>query len=174
MQLRTLLMFCAYSNRGGLTWVGLKRIADHFGVTMNTAAIHTRQLIKKGYMRVLYHGYKGERAHTRQIVFKADMKLEDIIAIAGESAPYLQKNQQLTTGAKGEDMNKKRKTVLNKSDSKLELIDKDNQLVESDKEFQLEAIRKAVGTELLSIAQQEAGANASIADIEAVLSRMLA
>lgn len=174
MQLRTLLMFCAYSNRGGLTWVGLKRIADHFGVTMNTAAIHTRQLIKKGYIRVLYHGYKGERAHTRQIVFKADMKLEDIIAIAGESAPYLQENQQLTTGAKGEDMNKKRKTVLNKSNSKLELIDKDNQLVESDKEFQLEAIRKAVGAELLSIAQQEAGADASIADIEAVLSKMLA
>lgn len=174
MQLRTLLMFCAYSNRGGLTWVGLKRIADHFGVTMNTAAIHTRQLIKKGYIRVLYHGYKGERAHTRQIVFKADMKLEDIIAIAGESAPYLQENQQLTTGAKGEDMNKKRKTVLNKSNSKLELIDKGNQLVEDDKEFQLEAIRKAVGAELLSIAQQEAGANASIADIERILAKMLA
>lgn len=174
MQLRTLLMFCAYSNRGGLTWVGLKRIADHFGVTMNTAAIHTRQLIKKGYIRVLYHGYKGERAHTRQIVFKADMKLEDIIAIAGESAPYLEQNQQLTTGAKGENMSKKQRTVLNKSNSKLELIDKGNQLAEDDKENQLEAIRKAVGAELLSIAQQEAGANASIADIERILAKMLA
>ena len=173
MQLRTLLMFCAYSNRSGLTWAGLKRIADHFGVTMNTAAIHTRQLIKKGYIRVLYHGYKGERAHTRQIVFKADMKLEDIIAIAGESAPYLEQNQQLTTGAKGENMSKKQRTVLNKSNSKLELIDKGNQLVESDKEFQLETMRKAVGAELFAAAQQQAGASASLADIEAVLSRML-
>jgi len=173
MQLRTLLMFCAYSNRGGLTWVGLKRVAEHFGVTMNTAAIHTRQLIKKGYIRVLYHGYKGERAHTRQIVYKADMKLEDIIAISGESAPYLQENQQVTVGAKGETMSKKRKTVLNKSDSKLEMMQPGYQLAISDRESQLEAIRKAVGTELLSIAQQEAGAEASIADIERILSKML-
>lgn len=173
MQLRTLLMFCAYSNRGGLTWVGLKRVAEHFGVTMNTAAIHTRQLIKKGYIRVLYHGYKGERAHTRQIVYKADMKLEDIIAISGESAPYLQENQQVTVGAKGETMSKKRKTVLNKSDSKLEMMQPGYQLAISDRESQLEAIKKAVGTELLSIAQQEAGENATLADIERILSKML-
>ena len=173
MQLRTLLMFCAYSNRGGLTWVGLKRVAEHFGVTMNTAAIHTRQLIKKGYIRVLYHGYKGERAHTRQIVYKADMKLEDIIAISGESAPYLQENQPLTTGAKGESMSKKRKTVLNKSDSKLEAMQHGYQLVNSDRESQLETIRRAVGSELLSIAQQEAGENATLADIERILAKML-
>jgi DNA-binding MarR family transcriptional regulator len=174
MQLRTLLMFCAYSNRGGLTWVGLKRIAEHFGLTMNTAAIHTRQLIKKGYMRVLYHGYKGERAHTRQIVFKADMKLEDIIAISGESAPYLQENQPLTTGAKGESMSKKRKTVLNKGDSKLESVGNDYQLVKDDRESQLETIRRAVGEELFSIAEQEAGKNATLADIERILAKMLA
>ena len=173
MQLRTLLMFCAYSNRGGLTWVGLKRVAEHFGVTMNTAAIHTRQLIKKGYIRVLYHGYKGERAHTRQIVYKADMKLEDIIAISGESAPYLQENQPLTSVAKGQTMNKRSKKVSIKSDSKLEMMQPGYQLAISDRENQLEAIRKAVGTELLSIAQQEAGADASIADIERILSKML-
>ena len=173
MQLRTLLMFCAYSNRGGLTWVGLQRIAEHFGLTMNTAAIHTRQLIKKGYIRVLYHGYKGERAHTRQIVYKEDMKLEDIIAIAGESAPYLQENQPVTSGAKGETMNKRSKKVSIKSDSKLEMMQPGYQLAIRDRESQLEAIRKAVGTELLSIAQQEVGAEASIADIERILSKML-
>ena len=173
MQLRTLLMFCAYSNRAGLTWVGLKRLADHFNVTMNTIAIHTRQLIKKGYIKVLYHGYKGERAHTRQIIYKSDMKLEDIIAIAGETAPYLQENQPLTIQAKGEDMIKRSKKVSVQSDSKLESIDPGYQLVNSDRENQLEAIRKAVGSELFSIAQHEAGENASIADIERILSRML-
>lgn len=173
MQLRTLLMFCAYSNRAGLTWVGLKRLADHFNVTMNTIAIHTRQLIKKGYIKVLYHGYKGERAHTRQIIYKSDMKLEDIIAIAGETAPYLQENQPLMTQAKGESMGKRSKKVLLQSDSKLESIDPGDQLVNDDREFQLEAIRKAVGAELFTIAQQEAGTNASIADIERILSKML-
>lgn len=173
MQLRTLLLFCAYSNRAGLTWVGLKRLANHFNVTMNTIAIHTRQLIKKGYIKVLYHGYKGERAHTRQIIYKADMKLEDIIAIAGETAPYLQENQQVTSGAKGESMSKKSKRVSVQSDSKLESIKPGYQLVENDREIQLEAIKKAVGAELFSIAMQEAGDNASIADIERILSKML-
>lgn len=173
MELRVLMMFCAYSNRGGLTWVGLQRIASHFGISLNRAAVLTRALISKGYIKVLYHGFAGERAHTRQIIYN-NMKLEDIIAITGESAPYLEQNQPLTNGAKGENMNKKKRTITNPAVSNLELIDKGNQLVESDKENQLEAIRKAVGAELLSIAQQEAGANASIADIEAVLSRMLA
>ena len=173
MQLRTLLMFCAYSNRGGLTWVGLQRIAEHFGLTMNTSAIHTRQLIKKGYIRVLYHGYKGERAHTRQIVYKEDMKLEDIIAISGASAPYLQENQQVTSGAKGETMNKRSKKVSIKSDSNLGAREPGYQLVETDREIQLEVISKAVGQELFSIAQQEAGKDATPADIERILQKML-
>jgi DNA-binding MarR family transcriptional regulator len=174
MQLRTLLMFCAYSNRAGLTWVGLQRIAEHFGLTMNTSAIHTRELIKKGYIKVLYHGYKGERAHTRQIVYKEDMKLEDIIAISGESAPYLQENQPVTSGAKGEDMNKRSKKVSIKSDSKLESVGNDYQLVKDDRKSQLETIRRAVGNELFSIAEQEAGENATLADIERILAKMLA
>ena len=173
MQLRTLLMFCAYSNRGGLTWVGLQRIAEHFGLTMNTSAIHTRQLIKKGYIRVLYHGYKGERAHTRQIVYKEDMKLEDIIAISGASAPYLQENQQVTSGAKGETMNKRSKKVSIKSDSNLGAREPGYQLVETDREFQLKVISKAVGQELFSIALEEAGKDATPADIERILQKML-
>ena len=167
------MMFCAYSNRGGLTWVGLQRIAGHFKISLNRTAVLTRSLIAKGYMKVLYHGFCGERAHTRQIIYN-DLKLEDIIAISGESAPYLEENQQLTTGAKGENMSKKQRTLTNKAVSKLESREPGYQLVNFDREIQLEAIRKAVGTELLSIAQQEAGADASIADIERILSKMLA
>lgn len=173
MELRVLMMFCAYSNRGGLTWVGLQRIAGHFKISLNRTAVLTRSLIAKGYIKVLYHGFCGERAHTRQIIYN-DFKLEDIIAISGESAPYLEENQPLTTGAKGEKMAKKQRTVTSKAFNKLESREPGYQLAISDRESQLEAIRKAVGTELLSIAQQEAGADASIADIERILSKMLA
>jgi hypothetical protein len=173
MELRVLMMFCAYSNRGGLTWVGLQRIAGHFKISLNRTAVLTRSLIAKGYMRVLYHGFAGERAHTRQIIFN-DLKLEDIIAISGESAPYLEQNQVLTTGAKGEDMNKKTRTVTNKAVNKLESVGNDYQLVKDDRESQLETIRRAVGNELFSIAEQEAGKNATLADIERILAKMLA
>jgi hypothetical protein len=131
------------------------------------------KLIKKGYIRVLYHGYKGERAHTRQIVFKADMKLEDIIAISGESAPYLQENQPVTSGAKGESMNKRSKKVSIKSDSKLETREPGYQLVKDDRENQLNTIKQLVGIELFSIALEQAGKNATPADIERILSKML-
>jgi len=172
MELRVLMMFCAYSNRGGLTWVGLQRIASHFKISLNRASVLTRALIAKGYIKVLYHGFAGERAHTRQIIYN-DLKLEDIIAIAGESAPYLEENQRLTTGAKGEDMTKKQRTVTSKKVNNLESTEPGYQLVETDREIQLEAIKRMVGAELFSIAQQEAGKNATPADIERILHKML-
>ena len=173
MQLRTLLMFCAYSNRGGLTWVGLKRIADHFGNSLNATAQHTRALIAKGYIKVLYHGYKGERAHTRQIIFRADMKLEDIIAISGESAPYLEQDQPLTQQAKGQSMTKKAKTVKDKGVSKLAQIDPGYQLVNDDRENQLVTIRKAIGSELFEAVMADLGSDASISQIESHLDKLL-
>jgi DNA-binding MarR family transcriptional regulator len=173
MQLRTLLMFCAYSNRGGLTWVGLKRIADHFGNSLNATSQHTRALIAKGYIKVLYHGYKGERAHTRQIIFRAGMKLEDIIAISGESAPYLQQDQPLTQQPKGQSMIKKAKTVKDKGVSKLAQIDPGYQLAESDRENQLVTIRKAIGSELFEAVMAELGSDASILQIQSHLDKLL-
>ncbi len=172
MELRVLMMFCAYSNRGGLTWVGLQRIATHFKISINRTAVLTRSLIAKGYMRVLYHGFAGERAHTRQIIFN-DLKLEDIIAISGESAPYFQENQPLTSGAKGEDMSKKQRTVINKAINKLETREPGYQLVKDDRENQLNTIKQLVGAELFSIALEQAGKNATPADIELQLQKML-
>ena len=163
-------MLCAYSNRAGLTWVGLQRIADHFGVSLNRAAVHTRALIKAGYVKVIYYGFKGERAHTRQVIYKADLTLQDIIGITGESAPFMQENQQLT-GAKGETMGKRKISKVTDSQvSNLGLTDSDSHL---DLDCQLEAIRKAVGSEILAAAQQQAGPTATVADIEAVLAKML-
>ena len=169
MQLRVLLMLCAYSNRAGLTWVGLQRIADHFGISLNRAAVHTRALIKAGYVKVIYYGFKGERAHTRQIIYKSDLTLADIVGITGESAPFMQNNQQ-PTGAKGETMVKRKHIkVTDPVVSNLGLTD----CQQSIDEMTIEQLRKAVGTEIFAAAQHEAGAAATVAELEAVLAKML-
>ena len=169
MQLRVLLMLCAYTNRAGLTWVGLQRIADHFGISLNRAAVHTRALIKAGHVKVIYYGFKGERAHTRQVIYKSDLTLADIIGITGESAPFMQNNQQ-PTGAKGETMVKRKQIkVTDPVVSNLGLTD----CQQSIDRMTIEQLKKAVGTEIFEAAQQQAGAAATVADIEAVLARML-
>ena len=169
MQLRVLLMLCAYTNRAGLTWVGLKRIADHFGISLNRAAVHTRALIKAGYVKVIYYGFKGERAHTRQVIYKADLSLADIIGITGESAPFMQDNQQ-PTGAKGEIMAKRKQIkVTDPVVSNLGSADS-HQTIE---EMTIDQLRKAVGSEIFAAAQQQAGPAATASDIEQVLARML-
>lgn len=162
-------MLCAYTNRAGLTWVGLQRIADHFKISLNRAAVHTRALIKAGYVKVIYYGFKGERAHTRQVIYKADLTLQDIIGIAGESAPFMQENQQ-TTGAKGETMAKRKAVkVTDQRVSNLGLTDCQRPI----DEMTIERLIKAVGSEIFAAAQQQAGPAATVEDIEQVLARML-
>ncbi len=60
-QYRVLLAFCSYANKGGLTWVGIKTVGQKIGISTNRVAVLTRQLIAKGYIKVLYHGFAGER-----------------------------------------------------------------------------------------------------------------
>jgi len=92
-QYRVLLAFCSYANKGGLTWVGIKTIGQKIGISTNRVAVVTRQLIAKGYIKVLYHGFAGERAHTRQIVY-TDRSIEEIVAVTGEKAPYMIEKEQ--------------------------------------------------------------------------------
>jgi hypothetical protein len=92
-QYRVLLAFCSYANKGGLTWVGLKTVGEKIGISTNRVAVLTRQLIAKGYIKVLYHGFAGERAHTRQIVY-TDRSIEEIVAVTGEKAPYMIEKEQ--------------------------------------------------------------------------------
>lgn len=92
-QYRVLLAFCSYANKGGLTWVGLKTVGQKIGISTNRVAVVTRQLIAKGYIKVLYHGFAGERAHTRQIVY-TDRSIEEIVAVTGEKAPYMIEKEQ--------------------------------------------------------------------------------
>jgi hypothetical protein len=130
-------------------------------------------LIKAGHVKVIYYGFKGERAHTRQIIYKSDLTLADIIGITGESAPFMQENQQ-PTGAKGETMVKRKQIkVTDPVVSNLGLNDSDSHLALNDEKNQVETIRKAVGSEIFAAAQQQAGPAATVADIERVLARML-
>lgn len=92
-QYRVLLAFCSYANKGGLTWVGLKTVGQKIGISTNRVAVVTRQLIAKGYVKVLYHGFAGERAHTRQIVY-TDRSIEEIVAVTGEKAPFMIEKEQ--------------------------------------------------------------------------------
>lgn len=167
MQLRVLLMFCAYSNRGGLTWVGLTRIADHFGISINRAAVHTRNLIAAGYIKVLYKGFRGERAHTRQIVYRADMTVADIVAITGESAPFMLENQQFTA-AKGEKMKKRRTSKVTDSQVNNLELSLDQETIDK-----VDTLRRAVGSEVVDLAISRLEPKYTLADLESMLDKML-
>lgn len=87
-QYRVLLAFSSYANKGGITWVGLERIGRDTGTSEARAGVVTRQLIAKGYIKVLRKGYPGDRAQTRQVVY-TDKTLEEIVAITGEKPQFM-------------------------------------------------------------------------------------
>lgn len=174
MEMRVLMLYCCYTNRSGLTWVGQQRIATHLNVSKMRVSVLTTALVNKGYLKVVYQGFRGERADTRQVIYKADLDLADIVAVTNEPAPYMIEQQQkiqLNQPVKGQKMAKRKAVkVNNQAVTDLELNDSDSHL---GLDCQLEAIRKAVGSDILAAAQQQAGPAATVADIEAVLARML-
>jgi DNA-binding IscR family transcriptional regulator len=174
MEMRVLMMYCCYTNRSGLTWVGQQRIATHLNVSKMRVSVLTTALVNKGYLKVVYQGFRGERADTRQVIYKAELDLADIVAVTNEPAPYMIEQQQkiqLNQPVKGQRMAKRKAVKVNDQViTDLELNDSDSHL---GLDCQLEAIRKAVGSEILAAAQQQAGPAATVADIEAMLSKML-
>lgn len=185
MQLRCLMVLCSYANRGGITWVGLEKVGKHLGVKINRASVLTRQLIAKGYVRVLYKGYAGERAQTRQIIYN-DLNLEDIVAVSGEKPPYLiqqeQKDfekQQLSKQQKGLIMARKSKKEQNSlsrivdNNLKTEAIG-NNKLIEIINEEQVLQFQRAVGPDLLSLALDQCGKGATLEQVQTKLKELLA
>lgn len=186
MELRCLMVFCSYSNRGGVTWVSLKRIGDHLNVS--TVRIHklTKALTEKGYIRVLYKGFMGERAQTRQIIFNVELSLDDIVAVSGEKPPFMldkeQKafeNQLLNQQKESQAMprkSKQSKTSINHSEVnnlELGLISEDkvnNQINEA----QVIQLQRAVGPDLLALALEQAGAGATLEQVQSKLKELLA
>ena len=177
MEMRVLMLYCSYSNRSGLTWVGQQRLATQLGVSKMRVCTLTTALINKGYIKVVYQGFRGERADTRQVIYKGDLPLSEIVAITGESAPYMiERDQklQLNQPVKGQTMAKRKQSkVNNQALIDLEKIDPGYQLVESDRENQLVTIRKAIGSELFEAVMADLGSDASISAIESHLDKLL-
>jgi hypothetical protein len=185
MEMRVLLLFCSYANRGGITWVGNARIAQHLGVGMHRVAFLTRCLIDKGYMKVLYKGYQGERAHTRQIIFNAAMSLDEIVAVSGEKPPYMiqqeQKaimNQPLNQQHKGATMSRKRKANDNSvtDQAVINLMPSSNGETIDRKvinEAQVLQLQRSVGADLLAHAMHLAGDNPTLEQVQTKLKELL-
>lgn len=186
MELRTLLVFCSYANRGGITWVGLKRVGEHLNIGVARTATLTSALIKKGYIRVLFKGYAGERAQTRQIIFNNALSLDDIIAVSGEKAPYMiqqdirqhQQTQDIQH-KKGTNMARKRKindqVVSNSVQSNLMQADNAGTIVEKViNEEQVLQLQRAVGPDILALALDQAGPGASLQQVQLKLKELIA
>ena len=165
--------------------MGLEKVGKHLGVKINRASVLTRQLIAKGYVRVLYKGYAGERAQTRQIIYN-DLSIEDIVAVSGEKPPYMiekdQKefiNQQLTDKQKGLIMARKRKTDSNSlsrvvdNNLKTETIGNDK-LIGKINEAEILQLQRAVGPDLLALALEQAGAGATLEQVQTKLKELIA
>lgn len=182
MELRVLLVFCSYANRGGITWVGLKRVGEHLSIGVARTSTLALALVKKGYIRVLFKGYAGERAQTRQIIFNDALSLEDIIAVAGEKAPYMieqdQKQQQINDEKVG-NMARKRKinndSITNQVQSNLQQADCQQTIgLETITESQVLALQRSVGPDILALALEQAGTGASLAQVQSKLKELLA
>lgn len=185
MQLRTLMVFCSYANRAGITWVSLKRIGEHLNISVVRTSILTAALISKGYMKVLYKGFAGERAQTRQIIFNQALSLEDIIAVSGEKAPYIEqqeekdyRKQQLKQQRREEVMARKKKVTdpsvissdLNNLNPGLlaETIDKN--VINEEQVMQLQ---RAVGADLLQYALSQCGDQPTLEQVQTKLKALL-
>jgi len=186
MELRVLLVFCSYANRGGITWVGLKRVGEHLNIGVARTSTLALALVKKGYIRVLFKGYAGERAQTRQIIFNDALSLEDIIAVTGEKAPYQvqqdirqhQQNQDQQL-KKGINMARKRKindqSVSNVVLSNLMQADNAGTIVENViNEQQVMQLQRAVGPDILALALDQAGPGATLEQVQTRLKALLA
>lgn len=186
MQLRCLMVFCSYANRAGVTWVSLKRIGEHLGVSVARTSMLAKVLIDKGYMRVLFKGYAGERAQTRQIIFNAALSLEDVIAVSQEKAPYMieqeqkeQLNQQLKQQKESNRMAKKRKVndqIVNNSDLNNLNLKVNREIIDKNviNEEQVLQLQRAVGPDVLAVALEQCGAGASLEQVQLKLKELIA
>jgi len=124
-QFRMLVRYCSYTNRGGLAWVGYARLGQDQGVSGRRAGQLINALEKKGYLRTTHKGYPGQRAYTRQVVYKEDIDADEAATIAGELAPaQLYKQEKETMEAmkpkRGRGRPKKEKTYQDEPSNSLQ------------------------------------------------------
>lgn len=95
------------------------------------------------------------------------MTLADIVAVTGESAPFMLQNQEFTA-AKGETMPKRGKSKV--TDHAVNNLESgvDQETIE-----RIDTLRRAVGSELVDLAISRLEPKYSLADLEAMLDKML-
>lgn len=164
MDLRVLAVLASYSNKAGLTWVGLARVGEDLGVTRQRINQIVKRLEGWGYVRTVYQGWRGERANTRQIIFREDITPAKAARVSGELAPY-----QHEAKRKREAMKAKRK---GKKQELHELIDGDYPGEVVDNINQSETMA-GVDPEIYRLALDMAGADATQAEVEKALRRLL-
>lgn len=178
MQLRVLLVLCSYCNRGGVAWVGAEKIAQMLQREASNISRHLKSLEKKGYIRIVCKGYPGQRAHTRQVIFADEITAADAASISGEAAPYLIRQQNrdnlnsFNTG--GDVMPRKKKTIATTDAGNLEKIAIGQTIaIGKINEDQLQQLSRAVGADMLTIALDRAGPDASLSEVQVQLQVML-
>lgn len=178
MQLRVLLVLCSYCNRGGVAWVGSEKIAQMLQREASNITRHLKSLERKGYIRIVCKGYPGQRAHTRQVVFADDITAADAASITGELAPYMLRQQirdnQSLFDTGGDVMARKRKTIATADAGNLEKMAIDQTIaIGKINEEQLQQLQRAVGADMLALALERAGPDASLAEVQTQLQVML-
>lgn len=179
-QYRVLLAFSSYANKGGITWVGLERIGRDTGTSEARAGVVTRQLIAKGYIKVLRKGYPGDRAQTRQVVY-TDKTLEEIIAITGEKPRFMieqerramekaQQNQQVKAYT-GKPRGRPRKTPKPVSDLVSRVTDETSS--HSHSQTDITELLSRIDPTLQLALKQQLPADATLAQYQLALDRML-
>ena len=88
-QLRVLIIACSYCNRGGFFWASQKRLAQDLGISQQAVSYHMLKLQKLGYVRTVRKGFAGERADTKQVIFKEGLTVSETVKISESPAPYM-------------------------------------------------------------------------------------
>ena len=156
-----LVRYCSYTNRGGLAWVGYARLGQDQGVSGRRAGQLINALEKKGYLRTTHKGYPGQRAYTRQVVYKEDIDADEAATIAGELAPaQLYKQEKETMEAmkpkRGRGRPKKEKTYQDEPSNSLQ------QSTAEDVDRELVDLNILIAPEIVAAARQQAAARAGV------------
>lgn len=175
-ELRFLGVMCSYANRGGLLWASLERMAKDQEISKQRASQLSLSLQKKGYTRELYKGFKGERAATRQIIFKPDQTLAEVIRVSEEQAPYMveQEAKRQEKARKKQGRPKKQQTDTeqqnNQSNDKPHSLEQSN--LGGDRE-KLRELEGKVSEKVWQLAVSRAGNDQSLANIKSIINRLL-
>jgi hypothetical protein len=178
MQLRVLLVLCSYCNRAGVAWVGSAKIAELLQREASNIGRHLQNLERKGYLRVVCKGFKGQRAHTRQVLFDKTITADDAAAISGEAAPYQQRealsNNPGSFDTERHVMARKRKVTATTDAGNLKLDDEVMTSLDLNSVNQWHELERAVGADMLALARSKSGGDAAtVEQVHQVLNLLL-